>query len=155
MHARLSSTGRWMMFGLSCARSWSGWRPRFPFLRPGQPTLRPESTAQAIRVLEQFASYTLRIGKAVGAVVGQDVPHGDQELASDGHNGLALAQARFEPSQLCSPVRVSAGCGVGYFYHGGPDVTAAGFGDVSGVMGLAAVVDASSQARWPTSCSDL
>jgi hypothetical protein len=32
------------------------------------------------------------------------------------------------------------------FDHRGADVTASGFGDMSGVMGLAAVVDASSQA---------
>jgi hypothetical protein len=61
-------------------------------------------------------------------------------------NGLVLTQARFEPSQFCSPVRASAGCRVGYFDHGGTDITAASFGDMSCVMGLAAVVDPSSQA---------
>jgi hypothetical protein len=71
------------------------------------------------------------------------VPHGDQELASDGHNGLVLAQTRFEASQTFLPKGMGASCRVSNFDHGGTDVTAAGFGDTTGATGLAAVMDAS------------
>ena len=77
--------------------------------------LRLASRAQAMGEFEQFASDALGIGKAVGAVIGQDVPHGHQEFASLGHNGLVLAQAWFEPGQFCVPVGVSTDCDVRCF----------------------------------------
>lgn len=72
----------------------------------------------------------------------QNMPHGHQELAGDGHHGFVLAQTRFESFQFCLPVGVAANRRVGCFDHRAPDVTAPGFGDPSCTAGLATVMHA-------------
>jgi hypothetical protein len=57
-----------------------------------------------------------------------------------GHDGLVLAQARFEAGQLSLPVRMDAAGGVRRFHHGGTDVTAASLGDPAAAVRQATIV---------------
>lgn len=69
------------------------------------------SLAKVIGVLQQFASYLIRLGEAVGAACGKYVPDGNQELASDGHDRLVIPPAWLETSQFGFPVQVAAAGG--------------------------------------------
>ena len=95
-------------------------------------TLGPVGFAQAFGVREQFARDHVWIGEAIGTAFSQHVPNGYQQLASNRHNGLVVAQARLEACQLSLPVRVSVAGDVGGFDHGRPDVAPASLGNLAG-----------------------
>ena len=106
----------------------------------------PVGFAQAFGMSEQFAGYLLRIGKALGALFGQHVPHGHQEFAGNGHDGLVVSQARFETRKLGVPMGMDARSSVSGFDHGGANVAPPSLGDSPGAARETAVVDATTQA---------
>jgi hypothetical protein len=73
-------------------------------------------------------------------LLGQGVPDGDQEIASDGDNGLVPAEAWFQPSQPGLPMGVEATGNVGRLYHRGTDIAPKSFGDSSALPTLLTAV---------------
>ncbi len=100
----------------------------------------PVLVSKAVGMPQQLSGGALRRGVAIHFALGQDVPHGYQELASDSDDGFVLAQARFQPGQLGLPVGMGAARGVGGFHHCGADVAPASLGNPAAVVRQAAVV---------------
>jgi len=62
--------------------------------------------AQAIGILEQLAGHPFRLDETVGDLLGEDIPDGNEQFARNGDNSLVTAQAGFQASQFCFPVRM-------------------------------------------------
>ena len=65
----------------------------------GRLASRAAGPAQAVGVLQQFASDPFGVGMAISTAFGQHVPNGDQQLAGDGDDGFVAAQARLQAGQ--------------------------------------------------------
>jgi len=90
----------------------------------------------------QLAGDHLRHGVVVGDGLGEDVPDGDEEFAGDGDVGVLAAG---EASELLFPVGGLLDGDPSRFDECAAQVAATLFGDASGAMGLAGVVDAGTE----------
>lgn len=89
---------------------------------------------------EQTAGYLGGIGEFVRCLFRQDVPDYHQQLASNGDDGLLLANVTGEGFELRFPVSVVRDGVVGRIDHRPPKVAPPGFGDSPGRVGHAAVM---------------
>jgi len=102
--------------------------------------------AELVDSIHQFASDTQRFSVLVSDLKGEDVPDGDEQLASNGDNSLVATQARFETGKLGFPVGVRVGGGLGSFDHSSAEFSASSFGDLAGASGEAGVMNSPAQA---------
>jgi len=112
----------------------------------GQP-VGAASFPQTVGIGQEETSDLVRIGEAVGGVVGEDVPDGDEELAGNGDDGLVVTDTRFETLEGSFPVRMMENSDASSGDHGGADIAAPFLGDTTGAMSLTGVVDADAHAR--------
>ena len=102
-------------------------------------------TADAIGEVQERLRHARGVGEAVGDLLGQDVLDRDQQLASDGDEGLGLAQMRGQARELGDPMWTTAhgtACG---FNHHIAQVATAGFDDAALRVRLPTVVHATAQ----------
>ena len=103
-------------------------------------TRRAIAFADLVGELHQFASNDLRLGKAIGGLVGQHVPDGHQQFAGDRDNGSVATQAGLEACQFRLPVGVGIACHLCRFHQGSPQILATGLGDATSASGETAVL---------------
>jgi hypothetical protein len=108
--------------------------------------VRAAGFAETVGISKEEASDLVRIGEAVGGMVGEDVPDGDEELAGDGDDGLVVADAGLETLEGGFPVRVMEDGDASSGDDGGADIAATFLGDTTGAMGLTRVVDTDTKA---------
>jgi hypothetical protein len=94
----------------------------------------------------QFGGDANGIRLAIGGALGQHIPNGNEELAGDDDNRLGFGHAASETVELGFPVGEVAHGAPGGFDQRPAEFPAAGFGDFSGAMGLAAIVNGGAQA---------
>ena len=80
------------------------------------------------------------VGVTVGDGFGEDVPDDDEELTSNGDDGLVVGFVPGEPLELGFPVRVSVDGDPGGLDEDPAQVFAPLLGDTAGAMGHAGVV---------------
>jgi hypothetical protein len=101
---------------------------------------------QLPRPAHQFGGDANGIRLAVGSALRKHIPNGNEELAGDDDDRLGLGHAACETVELGFPVGEVPHGAPGGFDQRPAEFPAAGFGDLPGAMGLAAVVDRSTQA---------
>ena len=94
----------------------------------------------------EFESNHIGVRLAICHPFGHDVPDDHQQFASDGDNGLTGLHAAGQLLELLFPMGMRTDGNPGRFDQGPTQFSPSLFGDVAGMMGLAAVVDATAQA---------
>jgi hypothetical protein len=93
-----------------------------------------------------LGSHPNGIRLAIDGFPGKYIPNGDEQFAGDDNNRLGIGHAAGIAIELSLPVGEVPHGAPGGFDQGPTQFTAAGFGDFTGAMGLAAVMDGGSQA---------
>jgi hypothetical protein len=95
-------------------------------------------------VAKEGTGHLHRVGEAIRAACGQDVPHGDQQLARDGDDGFGLADPGRQSLVLLLPVWAAPNCVLSRRDHRGAQVFAPRLGDSARFPGLAALMHSGS-----------
>src|SRR6266699_2616654 len=75
----------------------------------------------------------------------EDMPHGDQQFASDGDNRLLFADPLAQALKLSFPMRMMFHRHPGGFHYHAPQIASALFGNMSALMGFTRVMHACSK----------
>ena len=90
--------------------------------------------------VHQLAGDRLCLSVAIGLLLSEDMPNGDQQFASNGNNRLLFTDAPAQALKLGFPMRMMLHRDPGSFYHYATQITPALFGDMSPLMGFTRVM---------------
>jgi hypothetical protein len=94
--------------------------------------------------VQQLARNGLCLSMGIGFLFGQDMPHSDQQFASDGDNRLLFADPPAQAFKLGLSMGMVLHRDPGSFDHHTTQITSAFFGDMFPLMGFPRVMHAGS-----------